>query len=84
MDECTRSLAENLKETLLELVARCLTPPFGFTDDTVVSDNTTFSDGNSASEPLVSSSLHEAYATLAGEQLAVNTVSNVPLNNEDT
>ena len=83
-DEHTRSLADSLKETQLELVARCLTPPFRFTDDTVVSDNTAFSDGTSTSEPPVSSSLHEAYAILAGEKLTVNTVSNVPLNNEDS
>ena len=93
-DECTRSLAESLKETQLELVARCLSPPVAFSDraclpggtSTPLSWEETSNLDLMSDEPSLSSSIHEAYDILNDPPvviddgpLVVDHVSNISL-----
>ena len=97
-DERTRSLAESLKETQLELVARGLSPPVAFSDRASLPGGTSsplgfdqLSNLDISSEELsLSSSIHEAYKTLTHSSAVsddgplVDNISNVPLSPGNT
>ena len=96
-DECTRSLAESLKETQLELVSRGLSPPVAFSDrapserSSPIRLDEMSSLDTASEEPSLSSSLHEAYNSLNDSQevigedpLVVDHITNVPLSPGNT
>ena len=82
-DEQTKSITESLKETQLELVARCLTPPVSFGDDAVGYATTSAPVVSNIDDLTVSLSLHDAYSVLEGEALNLKSLESVPLDNDN-
>ena len=82
-DECTKAIAESLKEIQLELVARCLTPPVSFGDDAVESTATSAPVLTDNDDLTVSSSLYDAYSVLEGKTLTLKSMQSVPLDNDN-